>query len=143
MPALLSGKRVLLSTATKALQDQLFGRDIPHLCKLLGLPVRVALLKGRSSYLCLNRLDSARQDWRMDDRLAAQHLARIENWALATRSGDLAEVEALDDNSPLLPLVTSTSAASCSGKSGEAVASFRAPPRSSRSHRHLGFPLGT
>ncbi len=108
VPALLSGKRVLLSTATKALQDQLFGRDIPHLRELLGIPVRVALLKGRSSYLCLNRLESARQDWRMDERLAAQHLARIENWALATRSGDLAEVDALDDNSPLLPLVTST-----------------------------------
>jgi ATP-dependent DNA helicase DinG len=108
VPTLLSGKRVLVSTATKALQDQLFGRDIPHLRQLLGLPLRVALLKGRSSYLCLNRLESARQDWRLDERLAAQHLARIESWSHATQTGDMAELQALDDSSPLMPLVTST-----------------------------------
>ena len=72
VPTLLSGKRVLVSTATKALQDQLFGRDIPQLQELMGLPLRVALLKGRSSYLCLNRMESARQDWRLDERLAMQ-----------------------------------------------------------------------
>ncbi|NVO08234.1 MAG: ATP-dependent DNA helicase, partial [Rhodoferax sp.] len=94
--------------ATKALQDQLFGRDIPHLRRVLGLSLRVALLKGRSSYLCLHRMESARQDWRLDERGALQHLARIENWAHATQSGDLAEVEALDEGSPLMPLVTST-----------------------------------
>lgn len=108
VPALLSGQRVLVSTATKALQDQLFGRDIPQLRQLLGLNLRVALLKGRSSYLCLNRMESARQDWRLDDRQAAQHLARIENWSHSTQSGDLAEVDSLDENAPLLPLVTST-----------------------------------
>lgn len=108
VPALLSGLRVLVSTATKALQDQLFGRDIPHLRRVLGLSLRVALLKGRSSYLCLNRMESARQDWRMDERSAMLHLARIENWSHTTQTGDLAEVEALDENAPLLPLVTST-----------------------------------
>ena len=108
LPSLLSGKRALISTATKALQDQLFGRDIPHLRQLLGLPLRVALLKGRSSYLCLQRMESARQDWRLDEQQALVQLARIENWAHATHSGDLAEVEALDESSPLLPLVTST-----------------------------------
>jgi ATP-dependent DNA helicase DinG len=108
VPALLSGQRVLLSTATKALQDQLFGRDIPHLLALLGLSVRVALLKGRSSYLCLNRMESARQDWRLDERSALQQLAHIETWSHATRSGDLAEVQALEEGSALLPLVTST-----------------------------------
>lgn len=108
VPALLSGQRVLLSTATKALQDQLFGRDIPHLRKVLGLALRVALLKGRSSYLCLNRMESARQDWRMDERSAMLHLARIESWSHSTQTGDLAEVDALDETSPLLPLVTST-----------------------------------
>ena len=51
VPALLSGERVLLSTATKALQDQLFGRDLPNIAKILNLPVRMALLKGRSSWL--------------------------------------------------------------------------------------------
>ena len=53
VPALLSGERVLLSTATKALQDQLFARDLPRLAQTLGLPVRMALLKGRASYQCL------------------------------------------------------------------------------------------
>jgi ATP-dependent DNA helicase DinG len=108
VPALVSGLRVLLSTATKALQDQLFSRDIPHLRRVLGLSMRVALLKGRSSYLCLNRMESARQDWRMDERSALVHLARIETWSHATQTGDLAEVDALDENTPLLPLVTST-----------------------------------
>ena len=62
VPALLSGERVLLSTATKTLQDQLFGRDLPRLVEALGLPVRTALLKGRASYLCLHRLELARHD---------------------------------------------------------------------------------
>ena len=64
VPALLSGERVLLSTATKTLQDQLFGRDIPRLLAALGVPARIALLKGRSSYLCNYRLESARHDLR-------------------------------------------------------------------------------
>jgi len=58
VPALLSGRRVLISTATKGLQDQLFFRDLPRLQKALSLPVHAALLKGRSSYLCLQRLSS-------------------------------------------------------------------------------------
>ena len=56
VPALLSGERVLVSTATKALQDQLFGRDLPRLVKALGVPVSTALLKGRASYVCLHRV---------------------------------------------------------------------------------------
>lgn len=108
VPALLSGERVLLSTATKALQDQLFGRDIPRLLTVLGLPVRVALLKGRASYLCLQRLECARQDVHPLDPMAMRQLAGIEAWARVTRSGDLAEVDNLDDRSPIVPLVTST-----------------------------------
>ena len=61
VPALLSGERVLLSTATKALQDQLYARDLPRLVKALNLPVRLALLKGRSSYLCTHRMALARE----------------------------------------------------------------------------------
>jgi ATP-dependent DNA helicase DinG len=108
VPALLSGERVLLSTATKALQDQLFGRDLPRLVEVLGLPVRIALLKGRASYLCLHRLDLARQDASTSDRATARSLAKIEQWAQATRSGDLAELPGLDERSPLIPLITST-----------------------------------
>jgi len=108
VPALLCGERVLLSTATKTLQDQLFGRDLPRLVQALGLPVRTALLKGRGSYLCLHRLDLARQDASLPDRAAVRSLAKIEQWARVTRTGDLAELPGLDERSPLIPLVTST-----------------------------------
>lgn len=108
VPALLSGTRVLLSTATKNLQDQLFGRDLPQLVRALGLPVRTALLKGRSSYLCLHRLEQARQDPALSDRMLARTLGKIEQWAQVTRSGDLAELPGLDERSPVLPHVTSS-----------------------------------
>ena len=108
VPALLSGERVLLSTATKTLQDQLFGRDLPRLVEALGLPVRTALLKGRGSYLCLHRMELARQDASYADRASVRALAKIEEWSLVTRTGDLAELPGLDERSPLIPLVTST-----------------------------------
>lgn len=108
VPALLSGERVLLSTATKTLQDQLFGRDLPRLVEALGLPLRTALLKGRASYLCLHRLELARHDATFPDRSAVRALAKIEEWARVTRTGDLAELPGLDERSALIPLVTST-----------------------------------
>eukprot|EP01041_Mallomonas_annulata_P031100 gene31100-53349_t len=92
VPALLSGQRVLVSTATKTLQDQLFRRDIPRLVEVLGLPVKTALLKGRSSYLCLHRMEQARQHPLLEESRAQKTLARIELWAQATRSGDMAEL---------------------------------------------------
>jgi ATP-dependent DNA helicase DinG len=108
VPLLLSGKRALVSTATKSLQDQLFLRDLPRLVDALGVPVRVALLKGRSSYLCLHRLQQARQGFELPDRFAVRALSRIEAWAPSTRSGDLAEIDGLDERSTVIPLVTST-----------------------------------
>lgn len=108
VPALLSGERVLLSTATKTLQDQLFGRDLPRLVEALGLPVRTALLKGRASYVCLHRLDLARHDASLPERGTVRTLAKIEQWSRSTRTGDLAELPGLDERSPLIPLVTST-----------------------------------
>lgn len=108
VPALLSGARILISTATKALQDQLFSRDLPQLVRALGLPVQTALLKGRSSYLCLQRLGVARQAPAMADRLAIRTLAKVEQWAQTTDSGDLAELTGLDEQSPVLPYVTSS-----------------------------------
>jgi ATP-dependent DNA helicase DinG len=108
VPALLSGARVLLSTATKTLQDQLFGRDLPRLIEVLGLPVRTALLKGRGSYLCLHRLEQARENSTTADHLTLRTLGKIEVWAQVTRSGDLAELVGLDERSPLIPLVTSS-----------------------------------
>lgn len=108
VPALLSGERVLLSTATKTLQDQLFGRDLPRLVQALGLPTRLALLKGRGSYLCLYRMELARQGGSLPDRSALATLAKIEQWSQLTRSGDLAELPGLDERSALIPLITST-----------------------------------
>ena len=108
VPALLSGERVLVSTATKALQDQLFGRDLPRLVEALGLPVRTALLKGRASYLCLHRMEGARHEAPALNSSLVRALAKIEEWSQFTRSGDLAELSELDERSPLIPLVTST-----------------------------------
>jgi ATP-dependent DNA helicase DinG len=108
VPLLLAGKRALVSTATKGLQDQLFLRDLPRLRDALGVPVRMALLKGRASYLCRYRLLQAQADGQLPDRFAVRALARVERWAQGTRTGDLAEIEGLDDRSPVIPLVTST-----------------------------------
>ena len=114
VPLLLAGRRALVSTATKSLQDQLFLRDLPRLMQALGVPLQLALLKGRASYLCLHRLDQARQGGApghtafQPDRFALRALSRIEVWAQGTVSGDLAEIDGLDERSPVIPLVTST-----------------------------------
>ena len=108
VPMLLSGARALVSTATKNLQDQLFLRDLPRLRAALQLPVSVALLKGRSSYLCLHRMKQARQSDALPDRWAARTLAKVEEWSRSTPSGDLAELEGLDERSSVIPLVTSS-----------------------------------
>lgn len=109
VPALLSGQRVLVSTATKALQDQLFARDLPGLVEILALPLRMAQLKGRPSYLCQHRLAQARQGrGAPQDPQLLRSLARIEEWARITRTGDVAELPAVNEDSPVWPLVTST-----------------------------------
>ncbi|MGM9488417.1 ATP-dependent DNA helicase [Ideonella sp. YS5] len=108
VPVLVAGKRALVSTATKNLQDQLFFRDLPRLRDALGLPATIALLKGRSSYLCRHRLAQAREGAMLPDRLAVRALARIETWAQSTASGDIGELEGLDERSDVIPLVTST-----------------------------------
>ncbi|TXK62638.1 ATP-dependent DNA helicase [Alkalisalibacterium limincola] len=106
VPALLSGRRTIISTGTRALQDQLFHRDLPRVRKALGVGLTSALLKGRSNYLCLYRLDQARGSARGPD--AAATLQKLQEWASHTRSGDLAEMTALAEDSPLWPQVTST-----------------------------------
>ena len=107
VPLLLSGRRALVSTATKSLQDQLFLRDLPRLAQTLNVPVRMALLKGRASYLCRLRLAEAQTSGQLPDRYAIRALNRVVLWAQGTRSGDMAEVEGLDERSPVIPLVTS------------------------------------
>jgi ATP-dependent DNA helicase DinG len=108
VPTLLAGKRALISTATKSLQDQLFLRDLPRLTEALQIPLRAALLKGRGSYLCLHRLKLARHSAELPDRRAVFALSRVERWAQGTVSGDFAEIDGLDERSPVIPLVSST-----------------------------------
>ncbi|HTT01842.1 MAG TPA: ATP-dependent DNA helicase [Steroidobacteraceae bacterium] len=109
VPALLSGCRVLISTGTRTLQDQLFTKDLPLVSAALGRPARVALLKGRANYLCRHRLEQARDEAARQSSLAPDPwLARIARWAEVTASGDLAEVPGLSDSHPLWPQVTST-----------------------------------
>ena len=108
VPALVSGKRIIVSTGTKALQDQLFHRDLPRVRSVLGARLSTALLKGRANYLCLHRLDQLRKDGRLASREDVAQLAVIHAWSEATASGDRAELADVPEDSPLWPRVTST-----------------------------------
>ena len=106
VPALLSGQRVLLSTATKTLQEQLYNRDLPAVLRALGMHSRTALLKGRGNYLCSYRMQQARAQ-ALPNHLLAE-LVSVERWAQHTQTGDLAEVAQLAEDSPLRPWITSS-----------------------------------
>jgi ATP-dependent DNA helicase DinG len=110
VPALLSGLSVIISTGTRTLQDQLFHRDVPLLARALGLPVKMALLKGRANYLCRHRLELATQQRSLfpGERGSARLLARVSRWAATTKSGDLSELTDLPEQSPAWPMMTST-----------------------------------
>jgi ATP-dependent DNA helicase DinG len=108
VPVLQSGRRVLISTGTRTLQDQLFHRDLPLLAGALGRPARVTLLKGRSNYLCRARIAEPAMQSALLPTPADGVYARILEWAQATRSGDLAELPELSDSHPLRFQVTST-----------------------------------
>ena len=107
VPALLSGERVIISTGTRALQDQLYHRDLPRIRAALGAGLRTALLKGRSNYLCHYRMEQAKGE-RFASREVAAQFQRVVAWSGRTLRGDLAELPELPDDSPLLPMVTST-----------------------------------
>ncbi len=109
VPALRSGQRVIISTGTRHLQDQLFHRDLPLVRHALGLPVSVALLKGRANYLCLHRLEATIEGGRLRRREEIDAVLRVRDWAGRTRSGDIAEVTEIAEDSPIWPRVTSTS----------------------------------
>jgi ATP-dependent DNA helicase DinG len=102
VPALLSGARVLVSTGTRTLQDQLYAKDLPLVGAALGRPAKVALLKGRANYLCRHRLEQT------DGQRREEMLERIRSWSRTTRSGDLAEVAGLADSHAIWAQVTST-----------------------------------
>ncbi len=108
VPALLSGGKVIISTGTKTLQDQLFGRDIPTVRDALKVPVTVALLKGRANYVCHHHLERAKDDGRLPTRDDVVYLARIESFARVSNTGDRADLAEVPENAGVWPLVTST-----------------------------------
>ncbi|WP_455198939.1 ATP-dependent DNA helicase [Kaarinaea lacus] len=106
VPALLSGKKVMISTGTKNLQDQLFHRDLPTVRDALGVSSFIALLKGRANYLCHHRLELL-EGRRMRAEQQDQ-LARIRSWRGRTSRGDIAELSEIPEDSAIWPMVTST-----------------------------------
>jgi len=108
VPALLSGGKVLVSTGTRTLQDQLHGRDLPLVRDALGVPATIALLKGRANYVCRHHLERNRRDGRLASRDAAAHLQRIAEFAGGTATGDRAELADVPEDSPAWALATST-----------------------------------
>ncbi len=108
VPALRSERRVIISTGTRNLQDQLFHRDLPMVRDALGVSVRAVLLKGRANYLCLHRLATTLADGRFPTRAQAAQLQAVSAWSRRTRSGDIAELEEIPENWPAWPRVTST-----------------------------------
>jgi ATP-dependent DNA helicase DinG len=107
VPALLSGQRTIISTGTRALQDQLYHRDLPRVREALGASVKTALLKGRANYLCQYRLEQAKGEKFVSREVAAQ-FQRVVAWAGRTMRGDLSELADIAEDSPLWPQVTST-----------------------------------
>lgn len=108
VPALLSGLRVIVSTGTRALQDQLYHRDLPRLREALGVGLKTALLKGRSNYLCWYRLERARTDRAFSSREQAAQLARVWSFAGGSGDGDIAGIDFVAEDSTLWPQITST-----------------------------------
>lgn len=118
---LLSGESTLLFTAIRALQDQLFVRDLPRLIDALKLPVQTVLLKGRGSCLCLHRMNTARQNTLLTESLFVRELTKEERQPCTTQTEDLAELSGLDEYSPTISLFTST----CASGSGSHCPQFR------------------
>ena len=108
VPAMLWGGKVIVSTGTKHLQDQLFQRDIPTVRDALAVPVTVAMLKGRSNYLCHYYLQRAADNGRLPSRQETSYLQEIVRFAKITRSGDKAELASVPETAAVWSMVTST-----------------------------------
>ena len=108
VPAIISNKKVIISTGTRHLQDQLFHSDIPVVKKALGVDIPCSLLKGRSNYLCIYRLAISHQQAFLT-RETQDHLGRIKEWSKKTNSGDIAEISEISEDARVWPIVTSTS----------------------------------
>ena len=108
VPALKSGGKVIVSTGTKTLQDQLFNKDLPMVCDALKAPVKIALLKGRANYVCPYHLQNALAEGRFLTREDAADARRISTFAKVTQSGDKAECIEVSETSPVWNHATST-----------------------------------
>ena len=108
VPALLSGKKTIISTGSKNLQDQLFNRDLPTIQKALKYKGKVALLKGRANYLCLERLDQVIAMGVLGDKSVLADLSKVRKWHQSTQTGDLSECVTIAEDSPILPQLVST-----------------------------------
>jgi len=112
IPAVLSRQRVLVSTGTKNLQEQIFFKDVPVIREALGIPFTATYMKGRANYLCLHRLDQITE--RPADPAQAVFVPVIQEWATRTETGDRAELEDLPEELPLWSDVAAT-AETCLG----------------------------
>ncbi|MBE3713018.1 ATP-dependent DNA helicase [Vibrio parahaemolyticus] len=117
VPALLSGKKVIISTGSKNLQEQLYHRDLPLMVNALGFYGQVALLKGRSNYLCLDRLSRQMVESHTNesDPTLLTQLVKVRSWSSETKTGDLGDCEELPEDSMIIPTITSTND-NCLGK---------------------------
>jgi ATP-dependent DNA helicase DinG len=101
VPAILSGHRVLVSTGTKNLQDQIFNKDLPLLARVLPVKFTATCMKGRANYLCLHRFEQFRTEPLLRSDADRIHFTLIEEWAAATTTGDRAEIDELPDEAPI------------------------------------------
>jgi len=108
IPAMISGGRVIVSTGTKTLQDQLFHRDLPKVRDVLGAPVSIALLKGRANYVCLHHLEEAAAEGNFGTRDEVRHIHRIKSFARTSTSGDRGECAEVPEQSGAWARATST-----------------------------------
>jgi ATP-dependent DNA helicase DinG len=108
VPALLSGGKIIISTGTKTLQDQLFNRDIPTVRNALRVPVSVALLKGRANYVCHYHLDRQVADGRFVSRADVGYLGSIARYAGTSKTGDRSGLSEVPEDATIWPMVTST-----------------------------------
>ncbi|VAX32299.1 DinG family ATP-dependent helicase YoaA [hydrothermal vent metagenome] len=101
LPAILSGKKVIVSTGTKNLQDQLFFKDLALLSKTLPRPFNACMMKGKSNYLCLHRFYQSLQQTTLSGIGVSSDLQMVQDWAMTTKTGDRAEIASLSEHSPL------------------------------------------
>ncbi len=115
VPAVQSGKKTIVSTGTKNLQEQLYARDLPLIMKALGTNLKSALLKGRSNYLCTHRLRQHTQSSSIHEKIVLNQLVEVKKWANSTKAGDMGELTTIPEDARVLPFVTSN-ADNCLGR---------------------------